>query len=80
MALCIESWQPQKGWLHTGIFQDGEIKLVLGEAGVRKPTATFSAHMHLVCSITPECHSNICLDQLEDACSSNGQMIMTISI
>lgn len=79
MALCIESWQPRKGWLRTGILQDGEIKLVVGEARVRRHTATFSTHMHLVCSVTHGCHSNICLDQLEDSCSSNGQMITKIS-
>lgn len=53
------------------IFQDGEIRLVVGKAGVRRHTATFSAQMHFVCSITHGCHSNICSDQLEDACSSN---------
>lgn len=78
MALCIESWQPQEGWLRTGIFHDGEIELVVGEAGVRKHTDTFSARECLVCSITHERHSNICSDQLEDARSSDGQMI-TIS-
>lgn len=41
-------------------FKMEEVKLVLAEAGLRKHTAAISAHMHLVCGITHECHSNIC--------------------